>query len=306
MTFINAEVQFAYFQVSRERRKNRELYGAVIHSPIVGCLYFDRCLDMIICHHPDIWEYGTGSLLLANKIPIVPTDAEKRASCWREEALDKHIYSHTVNLRPLEVETFGFFVRKSLEYRRRIRRFICEIDINREIWDRFEYIDYMSPQVNEFEIKTNIVKMLGQYRHEIMFEEIQLTKSQTNFQIYEEIEVFAGKPTVVELKDFLFDIHPYLFVEQRKVVRKLSFDIMQLDLLYAKEKAECVVCLEEKIVIEWPCHFSHVTCEDCTVKIITKCPKCPLCRTTILQESIQIGDLSPITPFLWEEEEDID
>jgi hypothetical protein len=97
MTFIDADVQFAYFQVSRERRKNREMYGAFIHSAIVGCLYFDRCLDMIICHHSDIWEYGTGSLLLANKIPILPTESEKRASCWREEALDKHKYSHLFN-----------------------------------------------------------------------------------------------------------------------------------------------------------------------------------------------------------------
>ncbi len=304
MTFIDADVQFAYFQVSRERRKNREMYGAFIHSAIVGCLYFDRCLDMIICHHPDIWEYGTGSLLLANKIPILPTESEKRASCWREEALDKHKYSHLFNLCPIEVESFGFFVRKSLEYRKRIRLFICEIDINREIWDRFEYIDYMCPQVNEFEIKTNIVKMIGQYRHDIMFEETQLTKYQTNLQIYKEIEESVTKPTVEQLKDFLFDTHPYLF-DERRVARKL-FDLIPLELVYSKEKSECVVCLEEKIVIEWPCHSSHVTCEDCTIKIIRKYPKCPLCRKTIVEETIQLGDLSPITPFLWEEEEDID
>jgi hypothetical protein len=95
---------------------------------------------MIICHHSDIWEYGPGSLLLANKIPILPTESEKRASCWREEALDKHKYSHLFNLCPIEVESFGFFVRKSLEYRKRIQLFICEIDINREIWDLFDYV----------------------------------------------------------------------------------------------------------------------------------------------------------------------
>ena len=41
---------------------------------------------------------------------------------------------------------------------------------------------------------------------------------------------------------------------------------------------ECVVCLQEGEVLEWPCHNSHVTCEECIVKIIARDSKCPLCR----------------------------
>jgi hypothetical protein len=41
---------------------------------------------------------------------------------------------------------------------------------------------------------------------------------------------------------------------------------------------ECVVCLQEGSVLEWPCHILHVTCEACIVKIIARDSKCPLCR----------------------------
>ena len=41
---------------------------------------------------------------------------------------------------------------------------------------------------------------------------------------------------------------------------------------------ECVVCLQEGAVLEWPCHNLHVTCETCIVKIIARDSKCPLCR----------------------------
>jgi len=41
---------------------------------------------------------------------------------------------------------------------------------------------------------------------------------------------------------------------------------------------ECVVCLQEGEVLEWPCHNLHVTCELCIVKIIARDSKCPLCR----------------------------
>lgn len=41
---------------------------------------------------------------------------------------------------------------------------------------------------------------------------------------------------------------------------------------------ECVVCLQEGDVLEWPCHNLHVTCESCIIKIIARDSKCPLCR----------------------------
>jgi len=49
-----------------------------------------------------------------------------------------------------------------------------------------------------------------------------------------------------------------------------------------KSTGECVVCLTEGTVLEWPCHNSHVTCEGCIVKIIARDSKCPLCRTIMI------------------------
>ena len=48
-----------------------------------------------------------------------------------------------------------------------------------------------------------------------------------------------------------------------------------------QSNGECVVCLQEGTVLEWPCHNSHVTCEACIVKIIARDSKCPLCRQVI-------------------------
>ena len=45
-----------------------------------------------------------------------------------------------------------------------------------------------------------------------------------------------------------------------------------------QSNGECVVCLQEGTVLEWPCYNSHVTCESCIVKIIARDSKCPLCR----------------------------
>lgn len=45
-----------------------------------------------------------------------------------------------------------------------------------------------------------------------------------------------------------------------------------------QSNGECVVCLQEGDVLEWPCHNLHITCEKCIVKIIARDSKCPLCR----------------------------
>jgi len=45
-----------------------------------------------------------------------------------------------------------------------------------------------------------------------------------------------------------------------------------------KSKGECVVCYNEGDVFEWPCHKSHIVCEDCTIAITTCTSLCPLCR----------------------------
>jgi hypothetical protein len=46
----------------------------------------------------------------------------------------------------------------------------------------------------------------------------------------------------------------------------------------SQSTGECVVCLQEGDVLEWPCHNLHVTCESCILKIISRDSKCPLCR----------------------------
>lgn len=48
--------------------------------------------------------------------------------------------------------------------------------------------------------------------------------------------------------------------------------------LLDKTTGECVVCLNEGEVLKWPCYSSHVTCEACAIKIITRTFKCPICR----------------------------
>ena len=48
-----------------------------------------------------------------------------------------------------------------------------------------------------------------------------------------------------------------------------------------KSNGECSVCLLEGSVVEWPCHASHVTCEQCFLKIKARNSRCPLCRTVI-------------------------
>jgi hypothetical protein len=49
-----------------------------------------------------------------------------------------------------------------------------------------------------------------------------------------------------------------------------------------KSNGECSVCFLEGTVVEWPCHSSHVTCEECFVKITARNSRCPLCREVII------------------------
>jgi hypothetical protein len=48
-----------------------------------------------------------------------------------------------------------------------------------------------------------------------------------------------------------------------------------------KSNGECFVCLIEGTVVEWPCHASHVTCEECFLKITSRNSRCPLCRAVV-------------------------
>ena len=67
MTFIKTEVQIMYFEAHYSRRQKRDLAGCT--STEEHRLLLDKCLDIILCHDPDIWSKGTGVLLIANKTP---------------------------------------------------------------------------------------------------------------------------------------------------------------------------------------------------------------------------------------------
>lgn len=52
-----------------------------------------------------------------------------------------------------------------------------------------------------------------------------------------------------------------------------------VEFILSTQKQECVVCLEEKDVLEWPCHTTHVTCQECVLKIVRfRQVSCPICR----------------------------
>jgi hypothetical protein len=46
-------------------------------------------------------------------------------------------------------------------------------------------------------------------------------------------------------------------------------------------EGECVVCYEEGKVLELKCHESHILCNSCIYKIISRGALCPICRQDI-------------------------
>jgi len=81
MSFINSEVQCAFFEIICKRRIKRVMYGVTLYHLE---MLFDRCLNIILCHHPHIWSYGTGNLLVAPNIPEIITKSAERATEWRK------------------------------------------------------------------------------------------------------------------------------------------------------------------------------------------------------------------------------
>ena len=46
-----------------------------------------------------------------------------------------------------------------------------------------------------------------------------------------------------------------------------------------EKKGECVVCLDEKEVLELKCHSDHILCNRCFIEIFMRQALCPLCRS---------------------------
>ena len=312
MSYINFDVQCNFFQTLRERRRNREIYGAIIHPCFSSFLFFDPCLDMISCHHPDMWEYGTGNLLVAPKSSIICTNAENRALQWRQEA---------INIKNNNIDKgFGYLARKTLEYRDSMRMYKYELEatstvLSDEHIERFEYIENICYQIEDIGLKSEKTRRVGIQRHGILFDKDRyLSRYQKDFQIYNEIDeciqnprpVFLGIElllTEIQREDdiLMYDniiynyddiyyeniyndnIYNYDNDESSEYEDESHYPItVPIEFILSSQKQECVVCLEEKDVLEWPCHTTHVTCEECVLKIVRfRQVSCPICRKNL-------------------------
>ena len=314
MSYIDFDIQCSFFQTLRDRRRNRELYGAIIHPCFSSFLFFDPCLDMICCHHPDIWEYGTGNLLVAPKPSIISTHAENRALQWRQEAID--LKNNNID------KGFGYLARKTLEYRDSMRMYKYELEatstvLTEEHIERFEYIENICFQIEDLGLKSEKTRQVGIQRHGILFDKDRyLSRYQKDFQIYNEIDeciqnprpVFLGiellcyteteiqRDDILMYDDIFYDynydnIYNYnddIYNYDNEEISEDESDylvIVPAQFILSNRKQECVVCLQEKDVLEWPCHTTHVTCEECVLKIVKlrfiRPVSCPICRKNL-------------------------
>ena len=321
MSYINFDIQCAFFQTLRDRRRNREIYGAIIHPCFSSFLFFDPCLDMICCHHPDIWDYGTGNLLVSPKLSIISTNSENRALQWRQEAID--LKNNNID------KGFGYLARKTLEYRDSMRMYKYDLEatstvLTDEHIERFEYIENICFQIEDLGLKSEKTRQVGIQRHGILFDKDRyLSRYQKGFQIYNEIDeciqnprpVFLGiellcytETEEIQREDNILDdilmyeniIYNYDDIYYENIYNYNYYDdiynydndessededeshypfTVPAEFILSTQKQECVVCLEEKDVLKWPCHTTHVTCEECVLKIVKLRPvSCPICR----------------------------
>jgi hypothetical protein len=269
---------------------------------------------MICCHHPDIWEYGTGNLLVAPKPSIISTHAENRALQWRQEAID--LKNNNID------KGFGYLARKTLEYRDSMRMYKYELEatstvLTEEHIERFEYIENICFQIEDLGLKSEKTRQVGIQRHGILFDKDRyLSRYQKDFQIYNEIDeciqnprpVFLGiellcyteteiqRDDILMYDDIFYDynydnIYNYnddIYNYDNEEISEDESDylvIVPAQFILSNRKQECVVCLQEKDVLEWPCHTTHVTCEECVLKIVKlrfiRPVSCPICRKNL-------------------------
>jgi len=322
MAFINSEVQRAFFEIICKRRIKRVMYGAKLYHLE---MFFDRCLNIILCHHPHIWSYGTGNLLVAPNIPKIITKASERATEWRKESLNKQYE----DLSQVIGNSFGYFIRYSIECRKRIRNvsklkqrcldlvqtliehtnnrpLLPEIDINKSkdealrviemfpkifakatseldtpiidvFWEKlvydmylqmFRYVDVPVPPLADLILNIKAVCRKGLFRYGNPFiKDFHLTDSIQNREIIIECN---RRTRVTILREFMFDD-----------IETISRLVIPPSFLYADDKTQCVICLEKKDVLVWPCHTSHVTCTQCTIELLSLQVSCPLCRQSV-------------------------
>ena len=272
MTFINVEIQRTFFEIVCTRRGKRVMYGVIPYQSIILRILFDRCLNIISCHDPHIWFYGTGNLLIAPNIPDFVTKSGELAIVWRLESLLKQEDdTQLVVLR----NSFGYYIRYSFECRERISIFRNKLNYqNGEHLQMFKYIDSISPQLNDLCMIIKVVDRIGKFRYGEYFTEGYLTKNKSVSEILKECN---QSPNIKILREFMFDI-----LDSEFATETIANLVIPPLLLYGDEKSECVVCLQEKDVLIWPCHKLHVTCTECTIELVSCKISCPLCRQSIL------------------------
>jgi hypothetical protein len=282
MVFINSVVQRAFLNLLCTRRGKRSKYCADTHIQIRQKANFDKCIIMIASHHPHIWSYGTGNLLVAPMIPTpeILTKAAERANEWRSESLKEHDIDGILD------EGFGYFIRYTLECRERLsvykmfRKLGYEATLNlfEQQYgctpDICKYIDCVAPQLYDLISNIKVVCHRGKSRYgDDKFNQGNLTNEQS---IYEIIKECNQRPNIKVLRKFMVDI-----IDLEFVTETLSTLVIPESLLYADKETECVVCLQEKDVLMWPCHTSHVTCAECTIELVSRRVSCPICRMAL-------------------------
>jgi len=295
MSFVNIEVQRAFFQVLQARREKRVEYGAEVHPPFDGVLFFDQCLDMISCHDPEIWSRGTGNLLIAPLKQRISTPSSLRAEHWRHEANREHYFIDFCE--SIENKVFGYFARRTIEYRDRMRIFQYEADEQDEIFSEddieiFEYLDNMTHQIENFSIQSDVSRRAGIRRYGLLFDnDRNASKGYTDYRIFDEIKASITNPAIEALRELLIDMYPVFFTNVDYDTETEDYTDLfddkavepNFDLVCECQatQGECIVCYQEGEVIELKCHESHTLCNSCMPKIIMRGALCPMCRQNI-------------------------
>ena len=299
MQFMNAQVQSLFFEAHRERRKKRDI--ALVEASDEHREKLDKCLDIIICHHPDTWSHGTGVLLIA-PVNRGNTDSQKRAINLRLDSKTEHSYRRYYI--QYEDDNIGFFIRKTIEYRDRMRNFLCDLEIEGssfaiERQDIFDYVENnILSEFENFSLQAELPRRKGIRLYGVEFDYYRsISKNFDDYQVLEQIEDFLRSDRICNpIRSVLLNIFPNI-LDNEPVARELAFEYDGGDFYdefynydqnfpnhlpeLVKSTGECLVCYTEGDVLEWPCHSSHTFCKKCTDQIFLRNALCPFCRKHI-------------------------
>ena len=298
MAFVNRNVQQAFFKVLQFRREKRVDYGVEVHQTLNEV--FDQCLDIISCHDPKIWSRGTGNLLIAPQKQRIQTLSSSRPEDWRYQANQEHFFIDFYE--NIEEKVFGYFARRTLEYRDRMRIFQYEAEeesaeiFSEDDMEIFEYVDNMTHQFESLSIQSDLSRRAGIRRYGLLFDnDRNASKCYTDYHIFDEIKASIHNPAIEALRDLLIYMYPLFFInvddseteeypdyfdDQEEKGEQLINQICECQ----TAEGECVVCYEEGKVIELKCHASHTLCNSCIYKIISRGALCPICRQDIFSK----------------------